>query len=140
MKRSVTKFVPVSMMVMMLLLGCKDFWHPEGPGTSVNPDPVNPTPDPGPPTKFEGTWTATNDSNREEKISFIFRGSTFTRMSVISGVQRYSTSGTFTYTDTSLTLTEPYDKYTYSYILTATILYLTRPPGSDYWHGQFSKQ
>jgi hypothetical protein len=85
---------------------------------------------------FDGTWVAQYANN----LGYTFKGKTVTQFN-----NSYSQewSGTFTYTDTTITFSFPTldRQYSIYYTLTDTYLQLTRiNPTDDWWTGRFNKK
>jgi hypothetical protein len=86
---------------------------------------------------FDGTWVMQSNNN----LGYTFKGKTFTQFDNDDG---WSYSGTFTYTDTTITFLFPtLDDFQYSiyYTLTDTYLQLTLiNPANNWWTGRFNKK
>ena len=93
---------------------------------------------------FEGTWAMIfQNAGSTTALSYKFTGSDFTMSRSTDGVVTFTTAGTFTYTNTTITwkLPAPYnDEWTHQYVITGNSLVLTRPEGDDHWAGTFIKQ
>ena len=83
---------------------------------------------------FNGTWVY---GSTDGDWGFVFSGSSFQMFD--GGVD--IASGTFTYTDTTITFNTEDGSWTQGCILTDTYFDLTRlSPSDDYWNGRFYKK
>jgi hypothetical protein len=85
------------------------------------------------PTKFEGTWELSTD---EGTISYIFSGSNYT--GTRSWDSEDSFSGTFTFTETTITFYFGDDSWTQDYTLSGDTLVLEA--NGDRFNGTFTKK
>jgi hypothetical protein len=84
-------------------------------------------------TKFEGTWELTVD---EGTISYIFSGSNYTGTRSWDSEDYFS--GTFTFTETTITFYFGDDSWTQNYTLSDNTLILE--PTGDRFNGTFTKK
>ena len=120
-------FLVLGMLAMALVLGLAFIGCATGPG-SGEPAEIS----------FEGTWEAAGGV-----AGFIFSGGdNVTFYGIEDGGEPWSSPGTFTYTDTTITLSPPWQTWTMGYTLTATYLELTALPGEDPrgWDKRFYKK
>jgi hypothetical protein len=94
MKRNVTKIALIGILAALLFLGCKDFWHPEGPQNNTqNGNGGNP---------FFGTWYGTWTGGGDQPLILIFQESFYSWTLPDGG--GWGFSGSYTYSGNFATL------------------------------------